>query len=65
MNVGQNARLTWHSRASLMRRVLVDQQPRAIVVAAFGVSIRTVAKWGRRFEAEGEAGLIDRSSRHN
>ena len=63
MNVHQNARLTRHSRAELVRRVLVDQQPRAVVAAALGVSIRTVAKWVARFEAEGEAGLADRSSR--
>lgn len=31
MNVHQNARLTRHSRAELVRRVLIDQQPRAVV----------------------------------
>lgn len=63
MNVHQNARLTRHSRAELVRRVLVDHQPRASVASALGVSVRTVTKWVRRYEAEGEAGLIDRSSR--
>ena len=63
MNVHQNARLTRHSRAELVRRVLVDRQPRAAVAAAFGVSVRTVAKWVGRYEVEGEAGLADRSSR--
>lgn len=62
MNVHKNARLTVHSRADLVRRVLAGQQPKA-VATAFGVDPKTVAKWVRRFEVEGPAGLADRSSR--
>lgn len=62
MNVHKNARLSWHSRAELVRRVEAGQ--RACVVAkALGVSIRTVRKWLARFREEGTAGLADRSSR--
>ncbi|ANL31916.1 IS481 family insertion sequence transposase domain-containing protein (plasmid) [Rhizobium phaseoli] len=33
------------------------------VAAAFGVCVKTVYKWVRRYRREGEAGLNDRSSR--
>ena len=38
-------------------------EPGAAVAVAFGVDIKTVRKWAARFEAEGLAGLEDRSSR--
>ena len=63
MNVHKNARLTAHSRAELARRVLVEGQSRKAVATAFGIDAKTVGKWVRRFEAEGLAGLKDRSSR--
>jgi transposase InsO family protein len=63
MNVHKNARLTAHSRADLVRRVLVERQSVEAVGEAFGVSIRTVRKWVDRFLSEGEQGLKDRSSR--
>ena len=63
MNVHKNARLTAHSRAELARRVLVEGQSRKAVATAFGINAKTVGKWVRRFEAEGLAGLKDRSSR--
>jgi transposase InsO family protein len=62
MNVHKNARTTMHSRAELVRRVREGQAPRA-VAAALGVDRKTVKKWVARFEAEGSAGLADRSSR--
>lgn len=62
MNAHKNARLTLHSRAELVRRVLKGQYPKA-VATAFGVDAKTVAKWVRRFEMEEPAGLADRSSR--
>ena len=62
MNVHKNARLTVHSRAELVRRVRAGQPAKA-VATAFGVDAKTVAKWVGRFEAEGPAGLADRSSR--
>lgn len=63
MNVHKNARLTAHSRAELVRRVLVEGQSRKAVATAFGIDAKTVGKWVRRFETEGLAGLEDRSSR--
>ncbi|QTN19005.1 IS481 family transposase [Brevundimonas sp. AJA228-03] len=63
MNVHENARLTAHSRADLVRRVVDQGQPRKVVAAAFGVDPKTVGKWVNRFRTEGTAGLRDRSSR--
>ena len=62
MDIHQNARLTPHGRAVLVRRVLEGQAPKA-VAAAFGVDVKTVNKWCARFRDEGAAGLVDRSSR--
>ena len=55
MNVHENARLTAHSRADPVRRVLDEGQPRKVVAAAFGVDPKTVGKWVNRFRAEGAA----------
>jgi transposase InsO family protein len=63
MNVHKNARLTAHSRAALVRRVLSEGQSPKAVATAFGVDAKTVSKWVGRFEAEGPTGLADRSSR--
>src|SRR3954465_12951222 len=63
MNVHQNARLTPHSRAELVRRVGVEGQTPTAVAAAFGVTVKTVRKWVARFQTEGVKGLHDRSSR--
>src|SRR4051812_1808413 len=63
MNVHQNARLTPHSRAELVRRVGVEGQTPTAVAAAFGVTVKTVRKWVARFQTEGVKGLQDRSSR--
>jgi transposase len=63
MNVHENARLTAHSRAELVRRVVDQGQSRKVVAAAFGVDPKTVGKWVNRFRTEGAAGLTDRSSR--
>ena len=62
MNIHQNARLTPKGRALLVRRVLGGENAQA-AAAACGVSERTVRKWLARFRAEGQAGLVDRSSR--
>jgi transposase InsO family protein len=63
MNIHKNARLTPHSRAELVRRVLIERQSPMSVATDMGVSSRTVHKWVARYRAEGEAGLLDRSSR--
>ena len=57
-----NARLTPHGRLLLVRRVLGGRPP-AHVARELGVSRRCVYKWVARYRAEGEAGLVDRSSR--
>jgi len=63
MDIHQNARLTPHSRAELVRRVLDEGQTPKAVATAFGVCAKTVRKWVARFQADGPAGLQDRSSR--
>jgi len=63
MNIHKNARLTPHSRAELVRRVLVEGQAPMAVATAMGVTLKTVHKWVTRFKDDGAAGLIDRSSR--
>jgi transposase-like protein len=42
MNVHKNARLTAHSRAELVRRVLAEGQSRKAVATAFGIDAQTV-----------------------
>jgi transposase InsO family protein len=63
MNIHKNARLTRHSRGELVRRILVEGQTPKAVATAFGVCAKTAKKWVERFQAEGPAGLVDRSSR--
>jgi transposase InsO family protein len=63
MNIHKNARLTPHSRAEMVRRVVVEGQTPKAVATAFGVCVKTVLKWVARYKAEGPAGLYDRSSR--
>jgi transposase InsO family protein len=63
MNVHKNARLTPHGRALLVRRIVEEGLRPVEAAQAAGVSPRTAYKWLRRFEAEGGAGLEDRSSR--
>jgi len=63
MNVHKNARLTPRGRALLVRRIVEEGLRPVEAAQAAGVSSRTAYKWLRRFEAEGWAGLEDRSSR--
>jgi transposase InsO family protein len=58
-----NARLTVFSRLALAERVIVEGWPASEVARHFHVSRSTAYKWVRRYRAEGEAGLVDRSSR--
>lgn len=46
----------------MVERVRQGQRPQE-VAAALGVSVRTVRKWVGRYEREGRAGVLDRSSR--
>lgn len=58
-----NARLTFHGRLTIVQRVRRQGRPQAHVAKEMGVSRKTVAHWVARHDAEGEAGLRDRSSR--
>ena len=58
----RNARLTFHGRRLLVERVR-EGMPVAHVAKAMGVSRQCAHRWVKRFDAEGEAGLADRSSR--
>ncbi|MFO1190519.1 MAG: IS481 family transposase [Alphaproteobacteria bacterium] len=62
MDMHKNARLTPHGRERIVRQVLSGQRLASVSEAA-GVCSRTVRKWVARFQAEGLAGLQDRSSR--
>lgn len=59
----RNARLTFHGRLLLVQRVREQHMPVAHVAKAMGVSRQCAHRWVARFDAEGEAGLHDRSSR--
>lgn len=63
MNVHKNARLTPRGREQLVRRIVEDGEPAAVVARAMGVSVPTARKWVRRWAAGGRAALADRSSR--
>lgn len=62
MNIHENARLTPSGRERLVRQVASGLTVQ-VVAAASGVCVKTVRKWVARFQAEGTAGLRDRSSR--
>lgn len=58
-----NARLTVHGRRLVVRRVREQGWPVAHVAKAMGISRQCAHRWLARWDAEGEAGLVDRSSR--
>lgn len=57
------AKLTVEGRKLLVERICELGWPPARAAEAQGVSVATAYKWKRRHQAEGEAGLTDRSSR--
>jgi transposase InsO family protein len=59
----RSAKLTFHGRLLLVRRVTREGKRPAHVARELGVSRKTVYEWLARYRAEGEAGLHDRSSR--
>ena len=59
----RNARLTFHGRCLLVQRVRDEGMPVAHVARAMGISRQCAHRWVARFDAEGESGLFDRSSR--
>jgi transposase InsO family protein len=63
MKLHGNARTCPKSRRLLVDRVLVQGWSVAAAAEAAGVTERTVYRWLGRWRSEGEAGLLDRSSR--
>ena len=63
MKLHRNAKSTPASRVLLVRRVLFEGWRQATAAEGAGVSVRTVAKWVRRFREGGVAALEDGSSR--
>jgi transposase InsO family protein len=63
MNIHKNARLTLARRIELVRMIVDQGFTRAAAAREVGVSEPTVRKWLGRYLAQGEAGLLDRSSR--
>ena len=57
-----NARLTVHGRKLIVARHASGWR-QAHIAAAMGISRKCVRTWINRFQDEGEAGLLDRSSR--
>jgi transposase InsO family protein len=63
MNIHKNARLALARRIELVRMIVDQGFARAAAARELGVSELTVRKWLGRYLAQGEAGLVDRSSR--
>jgi transposase InsO family protein len=62
MKLHANAALSWSGRRVLVDRVLVEGWTLTAAAEAAGVSVRCARKWVGRYRAEGESGLLDRSS---
>ena len=62
MKLHANAPLGPKGRATMVKRVVEGGLALTQAAEAAGVSARTAGKWVRRYRAEGEAGLLDRSS---
>jgi len=63
MDLHANAALSLNRRRLLAGRVVEEGWTLTKAAEAAEVSVRTARKWVRRFQAEGEVGLRDRSSR--
>jgi transposase len=63
MDTHKNARLTPKGREEMVRAVVDGGQSYAAAACKFNTTPKTVAKWVKRFRAEGVDGLRDRSSR--
>ena len=63
MNVHKNAPLTPKGREAMVRSVIEGRLSKADAAYQFNTTPKTVAKWVKRFRAEGVEGLHDRSSR--
>jgi transposase InsO family protein len=62
MNLHANAALSLNKRRDLCRRVVLEGWTLTKAAAAAEVSMRCARKWVGRYRAEGELGLLDRSS---
>jgi transposase-like protein len=62
MQLHANAALSLKRRAAMVREVVERDRSIAEAAAAAGVSPRTCRKWVTRFRADGQLGLLDRSS---
>lgn len=58
-----NAALTPRARLRLAKHIVEEHWPVATAAKMFMVSPPTARKWATRFQAEGPAGMADRSSR--
>jgi transposase InsO family protein len=62
MDLHANAALSLNKRRLLCRRVVEQRWTLTEAAAAAEVSVRCARKWVRRYRADGELGLLDRSS---
>ena len=62
MKLHGNAALSLNGRRRMVRSVIEHEATISEAAQAAGVSDRTCSKWVARYRAEGEAGLLDRSS---
>src|SRR6478735_11891509 len=62
MKIHANARTCPNSRKLLVKRVEEENWSLMVAAEAAGISERSARKWLSRWRAEGEAGLVDRSS---
>ena len=65
MNLHANAALSLNRRRQLCRRVVGERWTLTMAAEAADVSVRCARKWVGRYRAEGELGLLDRSSAPN
>src|SRR2546423_13639355 len=63
MDTHKNAPLTPKGREAMVRSVIEEGLTKAVAAVRFNTTAKTVAKWVKRFRAEGVDGLRDRSSR--
>jgi transposase InsO family protein len=62
MKIHANARTCPNSRRLLIKRIEEESWSLMVAAEAAGISERSARKWLARWRAEGEAGLLDRSS---
>jgi transposase len=62
MNLHANAALSLNKRRLLVERVVVQRWTLTKAAEAAEVSVRCARKWVGRYRAEGDLGLVDRSS---